>query len=98
MTVAKSVPMYGQTPTWNPSRPRLRPLRLLLAWVVSAATLLVAAWIVPGAAVHHVGGALAAAPGIAGLNAVLPPVVAALRLPPMLLAGLLPIPGLHALM
>ena len=51
MTVAKSVPMYGQTPTWNPSRPRLRPLRLLLAWVVSAATLLVAAWIVPGAAV-----------------------------------------------
>src|SRR5438309_6292608 len=98
MTVAKSVPMYGQTPTWNPSRPRLRPLRLLLAWVVSAATLLVAAWIVPGAAVHHVGGALAAAAVIAVLNAVLPPIVAALRLPLMLLVGLLLILVLDALM
>ncbi|TMM15489.1 MAG: hypothetical protein E6F98_02115, partial [Actinobacteria bacterium] len=88
MTVAKSLPMYGQTPTWNPSRPRLRPLRLLLAWVVSAAALLVAAWIVPGAAVHHFGGALAAAAVIAVLNAVLPPIVAALRLPLMLLVGL----------
>src|SRR2546421_3308464 len=98
MTVAKSVPMYGQTPTWNPSRPRLRPLRLLLAWVVSAAALLVAAWIVPGAAVHHVGGALAAAAVIAILNAVLPPIVAALRLPLMLLVGLLLILVLDALM
>src|SRR5436190_2538174 len=98
MTVAKSLPMYGQTPTWNPSRPRLRPLRLLLAWVVSAATLLVAAWIVPGAAVHHVGGALAAAAVIAVLNAVLPPIVAALRLPLMLLVGLLLILVLDGLM
>ena len=98
MTVAKSVPMYGQTPTWNPSRPRLRPLRLLLAWVVSAAALLVAAWIVPGAAVHHFGGALAAAAVIAVLNAVLPPIVAALRLPLMLLVGLLLILVLDALM
>src|SRR4051812_27791012 len=98
MTVAKSVPMYGQTPTWNPSRPRLRPLRLLLAWIVSAATLLVAAWIVPGAAVHHVGGALAAAAVIAVLNAVLPPIVAALRLPLMLLVGLLLILVLDGLM
>src|SRR3989440_3964229 len=98
MTVAKSVPMYGQTPTWNPSRPRLRPLRLLLAWVVSAAALLVAAWIVPGAAVHHVGGALAAAAVIAVLNAVLPRIVAALRLPLMLLVGLLLILVLDALM
>src|SRR4051812_5963103 len=98
MTVAKSLPMYGQTPTWNPSRPRLRPLRLLLAWVVSAGTLLVAAWIVPGAAVHHVGGALAAAAVIAVLNAVLPPIVAALRLPLMLLVGLLLILVLDGLM
>src|SRR5437764_4202352 len=98
MTVAKSVPMYGQTPTWIPSRPQLRPLRLLLAWVVSAAALLVAAWIVPGAAVHHFGGALAAAAVIAVLNAVLPPIVAALRLPLMLLVGLLLILVLDGLM
>src|SRR2546421_7380666 len=98
MTVAKSVPMYGQTPTWNPSRPRLRPLRLLLAWVVSAGALLIAAWIVPGAAVNHLGGALAAAAVIAVLNAVLPPIVAALPLPLMLLVGLVLILILDALM
>src|SRR5216117_3271354 len=89
MTIANSAPRYGQTPTWSPSRPRLRPLRLLLAWVVSAAALLVAAWIVPGAAVHHFGGALAAAAVIAVLNAVLPL---------MLLVGLLLILVLDGLM
>src|SRR2546423_11216378 len=98
MTVAKSLPMYGQTPAWSPSRPRLRPLRLLLAWVLSAAALLVAAWVVAGAAVHDVRGALAAAAVIAVLNAVLPAIVAALRLPLMLLVGLVLILVLDALM
>ena len=36
MTIEASDPLYGQTPTWSPSRPRLRPLRLLLAWVYAA--------------------------------------------------------------
>ena len=98
MTIATSAPKYGQTPTWSPSRPRLRPVRLLLAWIVSAAALLVAAWIVPGAAVNHFGGALAAAAAIAVLNAILPPIVAALRLPLMLLVGLVLILVLDALM
>jgi uncharacterized membrane protein YvlD (DUF360 family) len=98
MTVATSVPKYGQTPKWSPSRPRLRPFRLLLAWVASAGALLVAAWIVPGAEVNHFGGALAAAAVIAVLNAILPPIVAALRLPLMLLVGLVLILVLDALM
>src|SRR5213076_2963014 len=89
---------YGQAPTWSPGRPRLRPFRLLLAWVVSAAALLVAASIVPGAAVHGFAGALAAAAVIAVLNAVLPPIVAALRLPLMLLVGLVLVLVLDALM
>jgi len=97
MTIATNHTQYGQTPTWSPSRPRLRPLRLLLAWVVSAGALLIAAWIVPGAAVNHFGGALAAAAVIAVLNAVLPPIVAALRLPLMLLVGLVLILILDAL-
>src|SRR6266700_452994 len=88
MTIATSAPKYGQMPTWSPSRPRLRPLRLLFGWILSAAALLVAASIVPGAAVHDFRGALAAAAVIAVLNAVLPPIVAALRLPLMLLVGL----------
>src|SRR3954469_5518684 len=98
MTTATSAPKYGQMPTWSPSRPRLRPLRLLFGWILSAAALLVAASIVPGAAVHDFRGALAAAAVIAVLNAVLPPIVAALRLPLMLLVGLVLILVLAALM
>src|SRR6266566_3885270 len=98
MTIATSAPKYGQMPTWSPSRPRLRPLRLLFGWILSAAALLVAASIVPGAAVHDFRGALAAAAVIAVLNAVLPPIVAALRLPLMLLVGLVLILVLDALM
>src|SRR5256886_5406620 len=98
MTTATSAPKYGQMPTWSPSRPRLRPLRLLFGWILSAAALLVAASIVPGAAVHDFRGALAAAAVIAVLNAVLPPIVAALRLPLMLLVGLVLILVLDALM
>jgi uncharacterized membrane protein YvlD (DUF360 family) len=97
MTIDTSRPLYGQTPAWSPSRPQLKPLRLLLAWVVSAAALLIAAFIVPGATVHHFGGALAAAAVIAVLNAVLPPIVAALRLPLMVLLGLVLILILDAL-
>src|SRR4029077_8812249 len=56
------------------------------------------AWIVPGASVRSFGGALVAALVIAILNAVLPPLVAALHLPLMLLTGFLLILVLDALM
>jgi uncharacterized membrane protein YvlD (DUF360 family) len=80
---------YGRAVTWSPARPKLRPLRLLLAWVVSALALLAAAWIVPGATVNGFWGALVASAAIAALNAILPPLVAALRLPFVVLVGLL---------
>jgi len=57
----------------------------------------VAAWIVPGATVNGFEGALAASAAIAVLNAVLPPLVAALRLPFMLLVGLVLVLVLDAL-
>jgi uncharacterized membrane protein YvlD (DUF360 family) len=78
---------YGERPAWAPARPRFHPLGFLSAWVLSAAALLIAAWIVPGASVRNFGGALVAALVIALLNALLPPLVAALRLPLMLLVG-----------
>jgi len=73
-------------------------VRLLLAWLLSAAALLAAAWIVPGASTRNFGGALVAALVIAILNALLPPLVAALRLPLMLLTGFLLILVVDALM
>jgi uncharacterized membrane protein YvlD (DUF360 family) len=89
---------YGERVAWAPARPRIHPVRLLVAWLLSAASLLVAAWLVPGASVRNFGGALVAALVIAILNAVLPPLVAALHLPLMLLTGFLLILVVDALM
>src|SRR5580765_650601 len=98
MTTQITQPAYGERPAWSPGRPQIRPLRVLLAWIVSAAALLVAATIVPDASVESFGGALVAALVIAILNAVLPPIVAALRLPFMALLGFLLVLVLDALM
>ncbi len=75
--------------SWQPSSPKLRPLRLTLAWAVSAAAVWVTAWMLPGFSLGHSGAAVTAALAIALLNAVLPPVLAALRLPYMLITGFL---------
>ena len=88
MTTSNQPPVPAE-PTWQPARPKFRPVALILAWILSAAALLVAAWIVPGAHVNNFWGALAATAVIAVLNALLPPIVAALRLPLMLVLGLL---------
>jgi putative membrane protein len=88
---------YGQQPTWGVGRPRFHVFRLLLAWFVSATALLGAAWIVPGASVKDFGGALVAALVIAALNAVFPPLVAAIRFPFMVLVGFLVVLVLDAL-
>ena len=79
-------------------RPRIKPLRLLVAWVLSAAALIFAAAIVPGVSIEGWGGALLAAAIIAVLNAVLPPLLAAIRLQFTLITGLLLVLVLDALM
>jgi uncharacterized membrane protein YvlD (DUF360 family) len=80
---------YGETPSWEPARPRLRLRRLLVAWVTAALAVYVATWLLPGVHVEGPLGAFAAAALIAVLNALLPPLIAALRLPFMLVAGFL---------
>ena len=97
MTPSNQLPVPAE-PAWQPARPKFRPLALILAWILSAAALLAAAWIVPGAHVNNFWGALAATVVIAVLNALLPPIVAALRLPLMLVLGLLLVLVLDALM
>jgi uncharacterized membrane protein YvlD (DUF360 family) len=78
---------YGVAPVWEPQRPRLDPVRLAVAWVVSGAGLLAAAWVLPGVSVPGFWGALVVAAIVAIMNAVIPPIVAALRLPFMLGLG-----------
>ncbi len=93
-----ATPQHGERPTWEVGRPQIHPLRVLLAWALSALALLVAAWVVPGASVKDFRAALVAAAVIALLNAILPPLVAAAHLPFMVLAGFFAVLVLDALM
>jgi uncharacterized membrane protein YvlD (DUF360 family) len=96
MASVPAQPVYGERPTWSAGRPRFHVFRLLLAWALSALALLVAAAVVPGAAVHDYRSAIVAAAAIAVLNAILPPIVAAIQLPFMALLGFLVVLALDA--
>jgi uncharacterized membrane protein YvlD (DUF360 family) len=80
---------YAESLGWQPEVPRLRPARLISAWIISALALMAAAWIVPGAAIEGFWGALLVAALVAVLNAIVPPLIAALRLPFTLVLGFL---------
>jgi uncharacterized membrane protein YvlD (DUF360 family) len=80
---------YGEALTWQPATPRLGVVRILVTWVVVAASVAVAGWIVPNVSLEQTGAAFAVAAVIALLNAILPPLLAALRLPFTLVAGFL---------
>ncbi len=79
-------------------RPKIRPLRLIVSWLVAAASLFIAAWIVPEVDIKTFWGAVLVALVIAVLNAALLPLVAALRLPFTLVLGFLLVLVLDALM
>jgi uncharacterized membrane protein YvlD (DUF360 family) len=80
---------YGDQVRWEPATPRLGLVRTIVSWVVAAASVAGAAWVVPGFALEATGAAFLVAAVIAVLNAVLPPIIAALRLPFMLALGFL---------
>jgi uncharacterized membrane protein YvlD (DUF360 family) len=79
---------HGET-TWQPERLRIKPLQLLVRWVLTATALWVAAAILPGVDIADAGGALVVAVVVAALNAIVPPLFAAIRLPLTLLFGFL---------
>ena len=54
-------PSYGAGVRWEPAKPRFRPLRLLLSWAVAAASLYVAAAVLPGVDLEGRGGAFVVA-------------------------------------
>jgi uncharacterized membrane protein YvlD (DUF360 family) len=89
---------YGQSLTWEPAVPRVRLGRVIVGWIVSAAAVWVAAAILPGVALDREGAAFVTAALIAILNAILPPVIVALRLPFALVTGFLGVLLADALM
>ena len=64
-------------------------MSLIAAWAVSAASVAVGAWITPGVSLGGAGAAVLTAAVLAALNAVIPPVVGALRLPFTFVTGFL---------
>jgi uncharacterized membrane protein YvlD (DUF360 family) len=82
-------PSYGQSTAWQPEAPRWRLFPLLVSWFATGVALMVAAAILPGVHINNFWGALVVAVIVAGLNAVIPPVLAALRLPLTLVLGFL---------
>ncbi len=89
---------YGHSVTWSPQAPRYRLLNVLVSWLVAGISVFIAAAIVPHVSVGSFADALAAAVLIAALNALLPPVIAALRLPFTLALGFVLVLVLDAVM
>ncbi|HEY3728510.1 MAG TPA: phage holin family protein [Solirubrobacteraceae bacterium] len=97
MTDQPPTAAYGEEMVWNPQSPRFRSVNLLVSWIVAAIAVLVAAAILPGLTVGNFGEAAIDAAIIAALNAILPPVAAALRLPFTLALGFVLVLVLDAL-
>jgi uncharacterized membrane protein YvlD (DUF360 family) len=82
-------PTYGQSSRWKPERPRLRLFPVLLSLLGTGVALMVAAGVLPGVHIDSFWGALVVAAIVAALNAIIPPLLAALRLPLTLVLGFL---------
>ncbi len=89
MTPSEPEPTYGQSTAWQPDRPSLKVFPLIVSWFATGVALMVASWLLPGVDIGSFWGALVVAAVVALLNAVIPPVLAALRLPLTLVFGFL---------
>ncbi len=97
MTTTAAPSEYGEPVSWEPDKPKFKPVRLLISWFLTAIALLVAAIILPGVNIVDRWDALWMAAVVALLNALLPPLLAALRLPFMIGLGFILILILNAL-
>jgi uncharacterized membrane protein YvlD (DUF360 family) len=87
--VSVTATTYGHEFSWEPAKPRWDPLRLAISWALAALAVYVGAGISAGVTLDRPGAAFLVAAVIAVINAVLPPLIAALRLPFTLVAGFL---------
>jgi uncharacterized membrane protein YvlD (DUF360 family) len=79
--MSDAIDLDARTSAWQAARPGLSPIRLALAVGISVSALLVTAWLLPGLDIAGARSAVALVVLVAVLNAVVPPLVAALRLP-----------------
>jgi uncharacterized membrane protein YvlD (DUF360 family) len=89
---------YGDELRWSPEVPKFRLIRFVTSVVVLTPAVLISAWILPGVDVPNFWGALLVALAVVVLNMIVPPLLAAIRLPLTLVAGFLLILIADALM
>jgi uncharacterized membrane protein YvlD (DUF360 family) len=82
-------PGYDEPLRWEPAALRRSPASLLISLVVAAIAVEVGAWVAPGVTLQGTGAALLVAALLAVLNALLPPIIGALRLPFTFVLGFL---------
>jgi uncharacterized membrane protein YvlD (DUF360 family) len=97
VSAATASSAYGEALGWEPEQPQFKPLHLLISWLLTGVALWFAAIVLPGVTVVNNWDALLMAAVVAILNAVLPPLLAALRLPFMIALGFILILILNAL-
>src|SRR4051794_29348373 len=78
---------YGERVSWQPAAPRIGLLRLVISWAILTVSVYVAAGLTPGVGLERPGAGALVAFSLAFLNAIIPPVLAALRLPFMVAIG-----------
>jgi uncharacterized membrane protein YvlD (DUF360 family) len=89
---------YDEAMRWTPEVPRRGLVALLAAWGIAAASVAAGAWLSPGVSLESAGAAVLVAVVLAALNAILPPVVGALRLPFTFVLGFVLVLVLDALL
>ena len=83
-------------PVWDPARLRFSPFRLVIAVLVGAISVWIAAGLLSGVHVRSFVGAIEVAILIGVLNAIVPPIIAAIRLPLTLIVGFLAVLAVDA--
>ena len=86
---SEAEPVYDRSTGRHGERPRWRLFPLIVSWLATGVAFMVAAGILPGVSIDGFWGALLVAAIVAALNAVIPPVLAAVRLPLTLVLGFL---------
>jgi uncharacterized membrane protein YvlD (DUF360 family) len=87
---------YGEAVDWTPAAPEFRLRSVVFSLLTGAVGIGLASWVLPGVHVRTFEGAVIVAAAIGVLNALLPPVIAALRLPYTLVLGFLAVLAVDA--